>query len=136
MKVIVDTDVWSEALRKKKGKKSDQVRELVELIQEGRVEMIGPIRMEVLSGIRESNVFDSFAERLSAFPDRQISSEVYVLAARFYNLCRSKGIQGSNTDFLICACAVKWNVPILSKDKDYQRYLKYVPIDILKPRDG
>jgi hypothetical protein len=30
------------------------------------------------------------------------------MAAQFFNLCRSRGIQGSNTDFLICACSVKW----------------------------
>lgn len=53
VKVLVDTDVWSEALRKKKGKKSTSVDELVELIQEGRLEIIGPIRMEVLSDIRD-----------------------------------------------------------------------------------
>lgn len=53
MKVLVDTDVWSEALRKKKGKKSTSVDELVELIQEGRLEIIGPIRMEVLSDVRD-----------------------------------------------------------------------------------
>lgn len=135
MKVIVDTDVWSEALRRKTGKKSAHVCELIELIQEGRIVTIGPIRMEVLSGIRESPVFDSFSERLAAFPDRMIPSEIYVLAARFFNLCRSKGIQGSNTDFIICACSVHWSVPILSKDKDYLLYRKHIPIEIIQPRN-
>ena len=134
MRVIVDTDVWSEALRKKKGKKSAYVDELIDLIQESRLEIIGPIRMEVLSGIREIEVFEAFSERLAAFPDRVIPSDVYVLAARFFNLCRSKGIQGSNTDFLICACSVQWNVPILSKDKDYMLYKKHIPIDLIQPR--
>ena len=134
MKVLVDTDVWSEALRKKKGKKSDYVRELVDLIQEGRLELVGPIRMEILSGIREAETFDAFSDKLSAFPDRPMDSGVYVMAARFYNLCRSKGIQGSNTDFQICACAVQWNIPILSKDKDFERYKKQIPIDLVKPR--
>lgn len=134
MNVIVDTDVWSEALRKKKGKKSAYVEELVDLIHEGRLEIIGPIRMEVLSEIRDHKVFDAFSEKLSAFTDHDISSEVYVLAARFLNLCRSKGIQGSNTDFLICACSVHWRFPILSKDKDYLRYKKHLPIELVGPR--
>ena len=133
MKVLVDTDVWSEALRKKKGKKSAYVDEMIDLIQEGRLAMIGSIRMEVLSGIREDGLFEAFSETLAAFPDSAISSETYVLAARYFNLCRSKGIQGSNTDFLICACSVHWKTPILSKDKDYLLYQKHIPIEILQP---
>lgn len=134
MKVLVDTDVWSEALRKNKGNKSPYVEELIDLIQEGRLEIIGPIRMEVLSGIRDSDLFNAFSEKLAAFEDRTISSEIYVLAAKFFNLCRSKGIQGSNTDFLICACSVHWSIPILSKDKDYLHYRKYLPIELIQPR--
>lgn len=134
MKVLVDTDVWSEALRRKKGKKSTYVDELVDLIQEGRLEIIGPIRMEMLSGIRDKEVFDAFSDKLAAFSDRPIESEVYILAAKFFNLCRGKGIQGSNTDFLICACSVHWSVPILSKDKDYLLYRKHLPIELIQPR--
>ncbi len=134
MKALVDTDVWSEAFRRKTGTKSAYVSELADLIQEGRVEIIGPIRMEILCGIRESEKFDLFSERLEAFVDKPIESKAYVMAARFYNLCRSKGIQGSNIDFLICACSVLWNSPILSKDKDYERYKRILPIEILKPR--
>jgi hypothetical protein len=134
VKVLVDTDVWSEALRRKKGKKSTYVDELVDLIQEGRLEIIGPIRMEMLSGIRDKEVFDAFSDKLAAFSDRPIESEVYILAAKFFNLCRSKGIQGSNTDFLICACSVHWSVPILSKDKDYLLYRKHLPIKLIQPR--
>lgn len=134
MRVLVDTDVWSEALRKKNGKKSTYVNELIDLIQEGRLEMIGPIRMEVLSGIRDQETFDAFSDKLSAFVDRPIPSEVYILAARFLNLCRSKGVQGSNIDFLICACSVNWKIPILSKDKDYLLYRKHLPIELIEPR--
>ncbi len=134
MKVLVDTDVWSEALRKKKGKKSDYVLELIDLIQEGRVEIIGPIRMEILSGIRDTATFKAFSEKLSAFLDRNLDSNIFVTAAKFFNVCRSKGIQGSNTDFLICACSVQWNIPILSKDKDYELYKKHIPIEVIQPR--
>lgn len=47
MRVIVDTDVWLEAFRKR-GPKSEYVSELLNLIQEGRIQMIGVIRMERL----------------------------------------------------------------------------------------
>jgi hypothetical protein len=90
--------------------------------------------MEVLTEIRDQEIFDAFSERLSAFDDRNIPSEVYILAARFFNFCRSKGVQGSNTDFVICACSVHWNIPILSKDKDYRLYRKHLPIKLIDPR--
>ena len=133
MNVIVDTDVWSEAFRKK-GEVSDHVRELVSLVEEGRVQLIGPIRQEILCGLRSSERFAQICKRLDAFPDRPIDSSVYIMAAQFFNLCRSRGIQGSNTDFLICACSVKWRLPILSKDQDYLRYKELLPIELLVPR--
>ena len=135
MKVLVDTDVWSESFRKKSGAKSEYVHELTCLVEEGRVQLIGVIRMEILCGIRDRKVFDRIKKRLEPFPDRLLESEVFVLAAQFLNLCRKKGIQGSNNDFIMCACSVFWRMPILSKDKDYQHYSAYLPIEILMPRE-
>lgn len=135
MKVIVDTDVWSEAFRKE-GAKGEYVLELRKLVEDSRVQLIGPIRQEILCGIRGEKQFEQIEERISAFPDKAVDSEVYVLAAKFYNLCRSKGVQGSNTDFLICACSVVWGYPILTKDKDFRLYRKHVPCELLEPGKG
>lgn len=133
MKVIVDTDVWSEAFRKK-GEKSEYVDELLSLIQEGRIQMIGVIRMEILCGIRQEKMFRTLSDKLQAFPDRRLDSEVFATAARCMNLCRAKGIQGSNNDFIICACSMLWKLPILSQDKDFVAYQKLLPIELAKPR--
>ena len=135
MKVIIDTDVWSEAFRKQ-GAKSEYVKELRTLVEEGRVQLIGPIRQEILCGIRSEKQFEKIEESLSSFPDKTVESEVYVLAAKFFNLCRSKGVQGSNTDFLICACSVSWGYPILTKDKDFLLFREFLPCELLEPRIG
>jgi predicted nucleic acid-binding protein len=127
--VLVDSDVWSEAFRKK-GKGGVYIDRLRELIDLDEVVMIGPIRQEILSGIREKKKFEEIRELLKAFPSQPIEDSVHELAAAFFSTCRSKGIQGSHTDFLICACGVAWKVGILSKDKDFQRYAKIVPIDL------
>jgi len=126
---IVDSDVWSEAFRKRV-KESPSVLALRNLINEGEVIMIGPIRQETLSGIKEAERFERIKDALRAFPSQRIDERIYEIAASFFNLCRSKGIQGSHTDFLICACAVKWKASILTKDKDYTRYSRHVPIDL------
>lgn len=135
MKVLVDTDVWSEAFRKD-GAKSEFVKELRTLIEESRVQLIGPIRQEILSGIRNEKQFEKIEGRLSFFPDKVVGSEEHVLAAKFFNLCRSKGVQGSNTDFLICACSVTWGYPILTKDKDFKLFHELLPCEVLEPRGG
>ena len=135
MRVIVDTDVWSEAFRRK-GPKSEFVDELQNLIQEGRIQMIGVIRMEILCGIRREKMFETLKEKLEAFPDGHLDSEVFVTAARLLNLCRSKGIQGSNNDLIICACSMLWKRPILSKDKDFLGYREIIPIELAEPRKG
>ena len=131
--VIVDSDVWSEAIRRK-GRESLSVLALRSLVNEGEVVMIGPIRQEVLSGIKESERYEKIRDALRAFPSQRIEEPIFELAASFFNLCRSKGIQGSHTDFLVCACAVKWKTKILTKDKDFSRYAKYVPIELYRPK--
>jgi len=129
--VIVDSDVWSEVFRSKSKEPSRYAYILNELIEGEEVVMIGPIRQEVLSGIRSKAQFESIRHALRSFPDVSLHEEIHELAASFYNLCRSKGIQGSHTDFLICAVSVQFGIKILSKDKDYIQYSKYIPIDIL-----
>ncbi|HAV12997.1 MAG TPA: PIN domain nuclease [Opitutae bacterium] len=128
--VLVDSDVWSEALRRKKGTESLSVLALRALITEGVVIMIGPIRQEALAGIKEPERFEKIKKILRAFPSQKVDAPIYEMAAAFFNLCRSKGIQGSHTDFLICACAVTWNASILTKDKDFKLYSKYIPIEL------
>ena len=132
MKVLVDTSVWSLALRRREGSEPAHVKELESLIADNRVQMIGPIRQEVLSGIRNEAQFKTLETHLSAFPDLPLTADDYVAAARFFNLCRAKGIQGSNTDFLICAVAARHRMAIFTTDKDFVSYAKYLPIALHK----
>ena len=128
MKVIVDTSVWSLALRRGKQSVSAPVQELRHLIQDHRVQMIGPIRQEILSGIRSESQFKKLKKHLESFPDCPILTEEYVTAARYFNLCRSKGVQGSNTDFLICSVAIRNKFSIFTTDKDFELFSKHLPI--------
>jgi len=132
MKVIVDTSVWSTALRRDKQDPPVPVQELRRLIHGHRVQMIGPIRQEILSGIRIESQFKKLRKHLESFPDLPILTEDYVTAAQFFNHCRSKGIQGSNTDFLICAVAVRNKFSIYTTDKDFDLFSKYIQIVLHK----
>lgn len=133
MKVIVDTCVWSSVLRRGGQNSILCVKELHGLIQDHRVQMMGPIRQEILSGIRSEFQFNNLKRHLDSFVDLPILTEDYVEAARYLNLCRSKGIQGSNTDFLICAISVRNELPIYTTDKDFELFAKHIPIHLHKP---
>lgn len=92
---------------------------LEKLIRDYRVVMLGAIRQELLSGIRNAIQFARLRDKLQPFPDLVLTEADYETAAQFFNQCRTKGIQGSNTDFLICAAAVRRNLPIFTCDKDF-----------------
>lgn len=132
MKVLVDTSVWSLALRRTKEDVIAIKRELEGLIADHRVVMIGPVRQELLSGIRSGSQFNSLRKRLSAFPDEPIFAEDYEEAARIFNVCRQNGIQGSNTDFLICAVARRRQYEIFTTDNDFTLYSEFVAIPLYK----
>lgn len=132
MKVLVDTSIWSLVLR---SKHDTHIHHLTELIEEGRVEIIGPIRQEILSGVRTQKQFDQLKTYLDAFPDIPLTTEEYIVAAQSFNRCRGKGIQGSHVDFLICAAAQKHNLSIYTADKDFLLYASVLPLLIYKTAD-
>ena len=128
MKVLVDTSVWSLALRHRGKADRPEVHELATLIGEGRVAMIGPIRQELLSGIRTRESFERLRDHLRAFADQPLSADDHDRAAEHFNTCRARGVQGSNTDFLICAVAERRGLAILTTDADFTRYARLLPI--------
>ena len=134
MSVLVDTSVWSLALRRRKPVADGAVRELRELVREARVHLIGPIRQEVLSGIREAAQFVNLRDRLRSFPDLPLETVDHERAAELFNLCRSHGVQGSNTDFLLCAVAERHGMPILTTDGDFELFSQHVSISLHRPR--
>ena len=130
MKVLVDTSVWSLALRRRATASLPEVEELRSLIDEGRVVMIGPIRQELLSGIRTVESFERLRDHLQPYADEPLETADFERAAEHFNTCRARGVQGSNTDFLICAVAERRNLPILTTDADFSRLAAVVPITL------
>ena len=128
MRVLVDTSIWSLALRRREHAQNQEAEELRRLIAAHVVEIIGPIRQEVLSGVRDTAQFERLETHLEAFVDLPLTADDYVTAAKFYNLCRAKGIQGSNTDFLICAVAVRHDLSVFTTDRDFPHFAKCLPI--------
>lgn len=137
MIVLVDTSVWSLAFRRSKeslnSQQQRQRRALEELILEGRAQLTGIVRQELLSGIRHQQQFEKLRQTLRAFSDVAITTEDHEEAANIANLCRTAGVAGNPVDFLISAVAIRRKWEIFTLDEDFQRYRKHVPLDLFKP---
>jgi predicted nucleic acid-binding protein len=132
--VLVDTPVWSLAFRRKQAShgpgESQVVQVLLELISNGRAQLPGPVRQELLSGIRDPAQFQRIRLRLRAFEDVPLNTEDYEKAGECSNLCRSHGIAKAPIDMLLCAIALRRGWEIFSLDKDFERYAEVLDLKL------
>jgi len=129
VKLLVDTCAWSLLLRRRvKATMSDAERTmlaaLTDAIQDGRVAIIGPIRQEILSGIREAAQFEKLRGALESFPDEQLTTAHYEEAARLFNICRQRGVECGASDVLICSVALRGKLDILTSDAGLERCME------------
>ena len=80
MKVLVDTAIWSLVLRRIHPDAAIWSA-LTPLIQDEQVAIIGPIRQELLSGVRERAKFERLRDYLRDFSDTEITAIDYEEAA-------------------------------------------------------
>ena len=140
MIVLVDTTIWSLALRRRPQDLNPREKALldhwVRLVRDGRAVLVGPIRQEILSGIRHAGAFEAIREQLGHFRYLQIDPSDYDLAARFFNTCRAKGIAGTPIDLLLCAVAHRCRAPIFTTDRDFERYAPHTGVHLYVPSDN
>jgi predicted nucleic acid-binding protein len=136
MLVLVDTPIWSLALRRKDADLNSReqrfTQALRELIQDGRAQLVGPVRQELLSGLREEGSFKKLRDQLRAFEQASLGVADYEEAAQLNNQCRARGIDGSAIDFLICATALRRGWQVFTTDDDFLRYSTVFPLRLYK----
>jgi predicted nucleic acid-binding protein len=98
------------------------------------IHLIGPILQELLDGIKEQNQFDLLRDYLSPFPLIELARDDFIEASQLRNRCRTRGVQASPTDFLICAACIRRNYPLLTADNDFTHISKYCEIDLVPVR--
>jgi predicted nucleic acid-binding protein len=134
MKVLVDTPVWSLALRRKTADLAPSERRVMQLlhqiVEDGRAQLLGSVRQELLSGLREDAQFRRLRDYLRAFSDTDLATEDYEEAARASNECRKAGIASTPVDMLICAVGLHHGWQIFSTDRDFARYAAVLPIQL------
>ena len=132
--IIIDTTIWSIAYRRRRINDEDRaiVKKLYDILDLEEEILIGPVRQELLSGISDKNTFNELMVKLNGFNNYEIQLADHDLAAEYCNLCSGRGIQGSQTDYLLCAVSYRYNSLIFTLDKDFDNYKKYLPIGLYK----
>jgi predicted nucleic acid-binding protein len=130
--VLVDTCVWSLALRRRaenrSARETAQVESLNAAIERGSVKVIGIVRQELLTGIKTRQQIENLKEFMDAFPDVEIASEDYIEAAKLGNACYAKGVAPSVVDMLLCAVANRQGWEIFTTDPDFERYSRILDL--------
>ena len=134
MNVLVDTSIWSLALRRRaehrSARETAQVETLNAAIERGLVKVLGIVRQELLSGIKTRQQFENLRELMDAFPDAEITAADYIEAARLGNACYAKGVTPSVVDMLLCAVASRQGWEIFTTDPDFERYSRIIDLKL------
>lgn len=142
MSVLVDTTVWSLALRRRRRgpsatdggrEEASVVAELTALVRDGRARLIGPVRQELLSGLKHEEQFVRLREKLRAFPDETLRRDDFEEAAAMGNRCRAAGVQGSTVDFLLCAVAARRRFTLFTTDVDFVHFDRVLGLALHRP---
>lgn len=133
MITIVDTSVWSIALRRvqKQIDAPPAMLALRKLVTEGQpIGLPGIVLQELLSGVRTDAEFERLREVLNPFGVIYAQEEHHLEAARIFNRCRSKGVATTAPDALIAATVVVERGRLLTCDWDYSHMARAIGLNV------
>lgn len=120
MTLLVDTSVWSLALRRDGTAESREVIALREaLAGADAVVTTGLVLQELLQGFSGPRDKAAIIERFGALPLIQPDRNDHVAAAEVRNLCRRNGVQVGTIDALLIQLCGRYELTLLSADKDF-----------------
>jgi hypothetical protein len=125
MKTLVDTGVWSLALRRSPPASQSEVGWLATLLQTGdQVATTGIVFQEILQGTRgpryRERIVQSFRSLPFLIPDRQDHDQ----AAQLHVACRRKGLQVGTIDVLLAQLCMRYHLDLLTTDQDFEAMQK------------
>lgn len=118
---LVDTSVWIEVFKRPSGIDLERHAQLDEMVT------CLPIVQEVLQGFREESAFRKAREAFMAFPvvESPLSEGVFIEAVGLYRNARRNGLTvRSSVDCVIAACALRNNLTVLHRDRDFSSLAK------------
>ncbi len=123
--ILVDTSVWVEVFRRVRPLR------LASVLDFDEIATCLPIVQEVLQGFREEAAFRIAREAMSALPtvESPLTREVFLEAVSLFRTARARGLTvRSSVDCLIAACALRHDLEILHRDRDYAALAAVSPL--------
>jgi predicted nucleic acid-binding protein len=114
--ILVDTSIWIETFRKKSPIRIDALVEFEEIVT------CLPVIQEVLQGFREERAYRIARDAMMALPivESPMEESLFIEAAELYRSARRQGLTvRSSVDCLVAACALRHDMPVFHKDRDY-----------------
>jgi predicted nucleic acid-binding protein len=126
LSLLVDTSVWSLALRRDGSSSAPQVAALVKAIESGEsILTTGLVLQELLQGFSGPKAREQILERFSALPLLVPDRADHVEAAALRNTCRRHGVQIGTIDALLAQLCIRHSLLMLSSDQDFQGIAKH-----------
>jgi predicted nucleic acid-binding protein len=119
--LLLDTSVWIEVFRKVRPLDIESIVELDSVVT------CLPVVQEVLQGFREESAFRTAREAMLNFPtvENPMEWSVFAAAVDLYRTARRRGLTiRSSVDCLIAACALRHDLEVLHRDRDYPALAK------------
>ena len=129
--LLVDTSVWSLALRRDPADKGREVAALKTALEEGhQVVTTGLVLQELLQGFAGPKDRKSIVERFSALPLLPPDREDHIEAANVRNACRRAGVQVGTIDALLAQLCIRHDVTLLTTDRDFEAIARHFPLRV------
>ena len=131
MNFLVDTSVWSLALRRSEPGAEREVARLREaLFARESIYTTGLILQELLQGFRGPRQRDAILHRFSVLPTITPDRDDHVEAAEVRNRCRRNGVQIGTIDALLAQLAIRHELVLLTTDQDFRHATAHVPLKV------
>ena len=135
MPLLVDTSVWSLALRRDATASEPEVHALKDALQgDDVVVTTGLVLQELLQGFSGAKAQAQIVERFKALPLIQPDREDHIAAANVRNACRRAGIQFGTVDALLAQLCIRHDLTLLTTDKDFSFAAKHCPLHVWPAR--
>ncbi len=134
MSLLVDTSVWSLALRRDLPHDAPEVSELTRALRGTDIVVTtGLILQEILQGFVPDRAHTQIIERFANMPLVEPDRDDYIGAAELRNTCRKVGIQLGTVDALVARLAIHHNHRLLTTDQDFVHAAPHIGLAIWKP---
>lgn len=134
MMLLVDTSVWSLALRRDVVVAQPEVRYLEQaLVGSQTVVTTGLVLQELLQGFSGPKARAQIIDRFAALPLVQPDRQDHVDAAALRTACRRGGVQIGTIDALLAQLCIRHQLTLLTTDQDFAHAARHCRLRIWRP---